>query len=302
MIILCIISSNMEARLYRCFPHSVIVRANYAQFGPSQKISFPAVKSRMLLWCKSGFGRIVVNGHEINMAPHKFVFLPWNHQIKYEASEEDPFFVGGVHVIPNHSATRHVSFEVAHRQNHPLASVSFRKDMKVAGINGVFEGWLRFDAPLYLLAEYCVQIFGRSQKLARFSAQSLANELLGEIILYKQRENPGEMAMPAALEKMREYVEFNIQKPLSLNELVNFSGLSASTVGRLFRANYKLTPVEWILRKKIDRAKILLSTRRMPIKVVAEQVGIPDPYYFSKVFKRLVGKSPKEFKEVSSWF
>jgi transcriptional regulator GlxA family with amidase domain len=100
---------------------------------------------------------------------------------------------------------------------------------------------------------------------------------------------------------MLEFIEFNLQRPLSLRDLVAFSRLSASTVERLFRDHLNRSPVSWILATRIKRAQSVLLARQFSVAQVAAQVGIPDPYYFSKRFKKQTGQSPREYRKKTTW-
>jgi len=88
---------------------------------------------------------------------------------------------------------------------------------------------------------------------------------------------------------------------LSLSHLVEFTKLSPSTVGRLFRTHLHTTPVAWITKMKMEKAKLLLRARRLSVAEVAAQVGIPDPYYFSKCFKKETGSAPLAYRRQTSW-
>ena len=101
---------------------------------------------------------------------------------------------------------------------------------------------------------------------------------------------------------MRQYVIARLHQPLSLRDLVEFSRLSPSTVGRLFRERLQMTPVAWIMRLKMERAQMLFRTRRLSVNEVGEQVGFSDPYYFSKCFKKASGLSPRDYRKKNYWF
>jgi transcriptional regulator GlxA family with amidase domain len=86
-------------------------------------------------------------------------------------------------------------------------------------------------------------------------------------------------------------------EPVSLCHLAEFARLSPATVGRLFRRHLGTTPVTWIMRVKIERARLLLRTRRLSVAEVARAVGFADPYYFSKCFRKVTGQSPLAYRQ-----
>ena len=64
---------------------------------------------------------------------------------------------------------------------------------------------------------------------------------------------------------------------------------------KIFKEETGVTPVEYLLDIRIEKAKDLLL-HNFAVNEVANKVGFPDPYYFSKVFKKKTGISPKDYK------
>jgi AraC-like DNA-binding protein len=254
----------------------------------------------MLLWCKAGKGLVAVNGHAYPMEAGRYLFLPWGHRIHYQASQDDPFLVGAVHVIPKHAANHPVRFHVAHHERDELARVAYRQDVAPPELSGLKVGWLEAAMPLPHLLEYIVRLFIPGNP-PEWLARQLAQELLHELILHEAAQTLHEHDVPPDLERMKQYVLFNLSRKMSLRELIEFSRLSPSTVGRMFRQHLHSTPVQWILRTKLDRAKTLLRTRRLTVAEIAEQVGIPDVYYFSKCFKKEERQSPLAYRRQREW-
>ena len=83
-------------------PNAIVLLANYKACTPGWSWGLNWVGSRMLLWCLSGTGRVAVNGTERSFVGGDFLFIPWGHSIHYRAAREEPFFLGGIHVIPDH--------------------------------------------------------------------------------------------------------------------------------------------------------------------------------------------------------
>ncbi|MFA7343580.1 MAG: AraC family transcriptional regulator [Terrimicrobiaceae bacterium] len=275
----------------RHFPNAAIVYANVYAFGPGERLQYPCVMSRMVLWCKAGSGRVTVNGQPCPIESGRYLVLPWRHAIKYEASASDPFFVAGIHLVPDHKPDKRIFFQVAHQENDPLARKAFRRDIPIPALAGLKLGWLEAHAPLTQLLEYIVQVFQRGDP-EEAMARGLARQLLYELVLSGQRKEVHDHDVPPEIERLKHYIFANLHRPLSLSHLVEFTRLSPSTIGRLFRAHFHTTPVAWITKKKMEKAKFLLRSRRLSVAEIAVRVGIPDPYYFSKCFKKETGCAP----------
>ena len=283
------------------FSKAAIARANASQLKAGQSIQFPCVKSRMVLWCKAGTGTVTVNNLACPMEVGRCLFLPWGHQIHYQASADGPFFMSGIHIIPEHDFVPNFSYEVPHSEEHPLARAPFRRDLDIPELAGIKLGFLSASTPLAHLLEYIVGLFVQGPP-EEWMARSLARQLLSECLRFEQRSEMYDHGVPPELERVKQYIAFHLHQPLSLRDLVEFSHLSASTVGRMFRQYLHTTPVLWILRMKMERAKMLLSTRHNTVAEVGAQVGIPDPYYFSKCFKKVTRCSPREYqKQAAVW-
>lgn len=84
---------------------------------------------------------------------------------------------------------------------------------------------------------------------------------------------------------------------LSLRTLAAMQNLNASYLSALFRRETGETLTQHINRKRIRHATHLLSSTRLQIQTVAQHCGIPDVNYFSKLFKKHTGKSPREYRE-----
>ena len=282
------------------FPKAAVVNANFAQFSAGQVFKVQCVKSRMVLWCKAGTGSVSVGPNVYAMESGCCLFLPWAHQIRYKASLDDPFLLGGVHIIPEHDTDKAITFTVPHDEQNPLASVSFRRDIAILELSEVMLRSLDFSSPLAHLLEYIVRLFIQSNP-EEWIARQLAQQLLSEWLCFEHRGQTHDSGIPLELARMKQYIDTHLHRLLSLQDLVEFSQLSASTVGRMFRKHLNTTPVSWIIRIKIERAKILLRSRRMSVGQIGHEVGIPDPYYFSKCFKKETGFSPQEYKKQGVW-
>lgn len=72
-------------------------------------------------------------------------------------------------------------------------------------------------------------------------------------------------------------------------------GLSPNYLSALFKKSCQIGFSEYITQKKISRAKVLLLEKDRKIYEVAEQLGFESAFYFSKVFKKVEGVSPRDY-------
>ncbi|HLL90070.1 MAG TPA: AraC family transcriptional regulator [Tepidisphaeraceae bacterium] len=279
---------------------AVVAHANWYQFGPGESVRYPRVESRMVLWCKRGRGTVTVNRQPMALGPGEFVVLPWRHAVAYEAAARGPFLVAGVHVIPRHARGRRVVFEVAHARGSPLAGRAWREDVPLPGLPSVPRGRLADHPPLAHVLEYTVACYVRHRP-----PREEEMRLLGRLVLDEVRRTllPGgaggatEAAMPAVVRTAALWVRDHPHEPADVPRLAAVAGCSPSTLQRAFRRHLRATPLQWVARAKVERAAELLRSTRMPVAAVATAVGIADPFYFSRWFRRLTGESPRDARK-----
>lgn len=126
---------------------------------------------------------------------------------------------------------------------------------------------------------------------------SLANarlwHLLGDMVYHHRfAADKGKSVVDQAILFMRERVE----EAVSLEEIAAYVNLSATYFVRLFKKQMHQTPVDYFIRLKIQRACQYLDFTDMAVKDIAQQLGYKDSYYFSRVFKRIMGLSPLSYR------
>ena len=93
------------------------------------------------------------------------------------------------------------------------------------------------------------------------------------------------------------YIDENYYKEtISLNEVADAVNMSANYLSAIFSQNMQKTFVEYITCKRVDRAKKLLRETDKSSGEIAQEVGYKDPHYFSYVFKKKSGCSPREYR------
>jgi len=92
------------------------------------------------------------------------------------------------------------------------------------------------------------------------------------------------------------FFESNMHRQISLAEAARHVHVSPETLGRLFRAHYRTSPMQYLVRLRMARARELLQNRRYNISQVANACGYGSLQYFSRAFKKEFGLSPRAFR------
>lgn len=107
-----------------------------------------------------------------------------------------------------------------------------------------------------------------------------------------QRRLPG-----LTLGRVLDYLNANLTEPVSLGDLARVAHVSRFHFARLFKQTVGETPHRYIIRRRVERAKELLVEGRLSLSEVASSVGFADQSHLNRQFKRLVGITPKEYRE-----
>ena len=94
-------------------------------------------------------------------------------------------------------------------------------------------------------------------------------------------------------------IDGDLTSNLSLRTLSEALNISSSYLSTLFKKETGQTITDFINGRRVNHAKHLLRNTRLQIQTVAQHCGIMDVHYFSKIFKKHTGKTPKEYRETS---
>lgn len=111
--------------------------------------------------------------------------------------------------------------------------------------------------------------------------------------------DPADVAV-ASLSRVVALVAEHLDRTLTVAELAAAAGCSTSTLDRRMRRVFSLSPQQYVLRARIDRAAALLRDTPMPIAEVATACGFYDQAVFTRTFGRLAGETPSQFRKAST--
>lgn len=116
--------------------------------------------------------------------------------------------------------------------------------------------------------------------------------------LFEKTNPPRETSADALIESCLEFFSQNLDSNITMQMLCSKYQVSQVYLCRIFKKQLDMTPIDYFIHMKIDRAKeLFLQYPTLPVKDVAEMLGFSDSYYFSKVFKKIIGQTPSSFRE-----
>lgn len=105
---------------------------------------------------------------------------------------------------------------------------------------------------------------------------------------------------PRRLQRVLSHVGENIGKDLTVAELAQVVGMSQYYFSKLFKMSTGTTPHQYVMRQRVERAQELLRERQLTLVEIATNVGFETQSHFTSVFRRLVGITPKRFRDMRS--
>ncbi|MCA9917741.1 MAG: AraC family transcriptional regulator [Anaerolineales bacterium] len=231
----------------------------------------------ILLLCVAGSGWLEVGGVRHPIQTREAVLIPRNLPHIYGASEKNPWSIHWVHLqgtvadyffrlLPENGFTVPVSAELtAVLQHH------FRECYDT--IMGSFV-----------------------QQRMIFITQTMQH-LLGHLFFNNRLFSPTlRSSQFHNFDSTLDYLRKNIDKPLTLQQMADHAGLSKSHFARLFKEQTDFSPVDYFIRLKLQHACMQLTLTHQTVHQISLDLGYTDPYYFSRLFKKIIGKSPSQFR------
>lgn len=99
------------------------------------------------------------------------------------------------------------------------------------------------------------------------------------------------------IDKAKDYILANFQRDISLDDISREIDISPYYFSKIFKENTGENFIDYLTTLRIDKAKELLETTDMSMKELCGEVGYANPNYFSRIFKKIVGLSPTEYKD-----
>lgn len=121
-------------------------------------------------------------------------------------------------------------------------------------------------------------------------------EILARIHLLGAEHNPQERRMLARIHEARAHLLAHSRDPVDLRALARGVGISYTHFRRIFQKHTGLSPRQYHIQIRLNRAKDLLGSSDLPVSDIAERVGFGSVFYFSRLFHKKTGQSPLTYR------
>jgi transcriptional regulator GlxA family with amidase domain len=197
-------------------------------------------------------------------------------------------------LLDGHEATIHWASEVPFRARHPNVSLRMDEALVVSGdgdrivCSGAATAW--HDLAMYLIARYLGP--ATAQAVARFHLLQWHSEGQAAFKVFNPPTDHGDAAVLTAQRWIAEHAQ--VANPIE--KMADRAGLSTRTLARRFKQATGQSPVAYVQRVRIELAKRSLETGGEPIEEISWAVGYEDSASFRRLFKRLTGLTPGEYR------
>lgn len=241
----------------------------------------------VLIYCVNGSGTYRVADRQYEVHANQFFVLPQMTPHAYASNDNDPWTIYWIHFRGS------LAQYYAEGLEKPT-DVSPNINSRIADRNDIFE-----DMFLTLNDGYTIDNLRYTSSLLHFYLGSMRY-----MPIYRKnhkKHNSENTEADTIISEAMRYMEENIGRQISLQELAHYTGYSVSHFSAAFKNSTGHSPLSYFNIMKVKKACELLDTTDMKINQISCMVGIDDAYYFSRLFTKTIGISPKKYREVEKF-
>jgi transcriptional regulator GlxA family with amidase domain len=101
---------------------------------------------------------------------------------------------------------------------------------------------------------------------------------------------------PWQIRKVTSHIEANLDKSIKSGDLAALLDLNPCHFSRAFRSSFGDSPLEYVIRRRMERAQGLMLSTDAPLSQIALECGLADQAHFSRLFRRIAGESPRVWR------
>ena len=165
-----------------------------------------------------------------------------------------------------------------------------------------FEPIIRKNQYSDLIGMYFSQIFEESSLKAdgyEIICQSLLTSsiaLIHRAITLENFKSESEESNTLA-HRIKEFIDKNYKKNIKLEDIADELYINKYYLSHVFKEQMQISPINYLINRRIGEAKNLLVSTELKIGEIARIMGYDNPNYFTLLFKKMTGETPKQFKE-----
>lgn len=231
----------------------------------------------ILIYCQSGKGSLYMNGIEYQVHQGLALVIPPNNPHVYRACEKEPWSLSWIHFDGLQSAE--VLRSLGIHSNKPL--------LYVPDVDLMRESFENVHA--------CLNYHFSNAGLLAMSAELMY--FIAKIQLHQSHHEPQRRSAQNRAISTIDFMEQHLDMPMTLDALAARAGQSVPYYSKLFKERTNQSPMAYFIQLKIRKACELLDQTELSISEITMELGYTDPYYFSRLFKKVQGCAPQLYRK-----
>ena len=232
----------------------------------------------ILFYCVQGKGYYTLDGHTFTLNPNQYVIVPATDKpLVYWSNTEDPWSIYWVHFTSDALQAFNRAYHIVPEQG-PQYIPHNEKGIRIW--EEMYENLSRGYSPENLMnTNLCLY------------------HLIATFVFSQQQNQNSSSPEKAIIRETIDYMKNNLDKTIRIEDFADLNKYSVSHFSKLFRLTTGMSPIEYFIHLKMQKACQLLYTEDSRVKQIAALLGYDDPYYFSRLFKKYMNTSPETYRK-----
>lgn len=230
----------------------------------------------ILIYCTEGNGWVEACSVKRKVTKDTFFIIPADLPHKYGSDDSSPWSIYWIHFTGLHASlfcTQSISLTKINSQ------VNTRNDRRIRLFEEIYQNLS----------------MGYSKENLEYTSICLWY-LLGSFNFLPQFERIRTIHQSDTIEQSILYMQDHLNENITLQEIASHCGFSTSHFSLIFKKKTTRSPIEYFLGLKMQYACHLLDFTEKQVKAIATELAFEDPFYFSRLFKKMIGISPIDYR------
>ncbi|CAN5621553.1 AraC family transcriptional regulator [soil metagenome] len=231
----------------------------------------------ILIYCQEGSGTAMIKKNKYIIEAGDFFIVPMKTSHTYHANEDNPWTIYWIHFKGKASGSM---IELFHKK-----------------LNG-FKGFLKYNEQSLNLFNEMYNQLERGYGIDNLIYSNMCLGYFLTTMIYNDRYDVrSQLKHKDVLDKAVDFLGSNINEMLTLNQMAAAVNLSPSHFSFSFKKKTGFSPIEYFNHLKVQKACQYLLFTDLRVREIALELGMTDPYYFTRMFTKVMGMSPNNYRE-----
>ena len=236
-----------------------------------------APDDNLLIYCRAGRGWLECAGERVEVGGGDLLVLPKGREHAYGADSQRPWSIYWVHFTSDALQAFNRAYHIVPEQG-PQYIPHNEKGIRIW--EEMYENLSRGYSPENLMnTNLCLY------------------HLIATFVFSQQQNQNSSSPEKAIIRETIDYMKNNLDKTIRIEDFADLNKYSVSHFSKLFRLTTGMSPIEYFIHLKMQKACQLLYTEDSRVKQIAALLGYDDPYYFSRLFKKYMNTSPETYRK-----